>query len=381
MKGKRLTQEEFISRVQKLYGDNYILDEAIYVNNRTKVKIICKKHGEFYVIPNHLLHGHGCKLCSYEKMSDTFDNFVKKANKVHNSKYSYVEYKNSRTDIKILCPIHGEFIQNPSSHLSGCGCPKCDPRGTKCTTSWFIEKARKIHGNKYDYSKVNYVNNRTKICIICPKHGEFWQTPLNHLKGYGCQKCWEDKQYLTEQGFIEKARKIHGNKYDYSKVNYVNNHTKVCIICPNHGEFWQTPNDHLSGHGCKYCNDSKLENEIKKMLSEKNILFEQCSTKTSLVWLQRQHLDFYLPKHNIAIECQGIQHYEPTSFNNDKSKKNVNKNFKVQQERDLRKKKLCKENGVKLLYFTHYDGVELDNVETFNDKEKLLEAILGSKIN
>ena len=109
------------------------------------------------------------------------------------------------------------------------------------TTQEFIERARKVHGDKYDYSKVEYVNNRVKLCIICPIHGEFWQTPNAHLNGQGCSMCGRisqtKKRALSKETFITKARKVHGDKYDYSKVEYVNNRTKVCIICKKHGEF------------------------------------------------------------------------------------------------------------------------------------------------
>ena len=124
-------------------------------------------------------------------------------------------------------------------------------------TQEFIKKAKAVHGDKYDYSKVEYKTNRIEICIICPKHGEFWQTPANHLRGRGCKKCAFEKiskiKTKTTEQFIKDARKIHGDRYDYSKVEYKNNETKVCIICPIHGEFWQNPNSHLSGCKCPKC--------------------------------------------------------------------------------------------------------------------------------
>ena len=123
---------------------------------------------------------------------------------------------------------------------------------TKRTINDFISKAREVHGNKYDYSKVNYINCKTKVCIICPIHGYFWQTPDNHLHGRRCPKCSKVFRINTES-FIEMSKRIHGDKYDYSKVNYVNNHTDVCIICPKHGEFWQRPSVHLIGNGCRKC--------------------------------------------------------------------------------------------------------------------------------
>jgi protein-arginine kinase activator protein McsA len=116
----------------------------------------------------------------------------------------------------------------------------------------FIIKANEKHGEKYDYSKLEYVDAHTKVCIICPKHGEFWQTPNSHLNGCGCPKCGGNKSLTTEE-FIEKAKQIHGEKYDYSKVEYVNANTKVYVICPIHGEFWVTPANHLRERGCSQC--------------------------------------------------------------------------------------------------------------------------------
>lgn len=122
----------------------------------------------------------------------------------------------------------------------------------KLTQEEFISKAKQIHGGKYNYSKVKYINNRTKICIICPKHGEFWQNPHNHLKGAGCSYCTSNHNYNTTE-FVEKAKLVHGNKYDYSKVQYKGNKCKICVICPKHGEFWQIAGEHLKGHGCSKC--------------------------------------------------------------------------------------------------------------------------------
>ena len=183
----------------------------------------------------------------------TNEEFVAKAKEVHGDKYDYskVEYKNNHTKVCIICTEHGEFWQTPSNHLSGKGCAKCSGN-YKMDTNDFITKAKEIHGDKYDYSKVEYINNNEKVCIICPEHGEFWQTPHNHLKGAGCAKCGGGVN-LNTNDFIIKAKEIHGDKYDYPKVEYKNNHTKVCIICPEHGEFWQTPSNHLNGCGCPKC--------------------------------------------------------------------------------------------------------------------------------
>ena len=135
----------------------------------------------------------------------------------------------------------------------------------RISTKEFIEKAKKIHGDKYDYNKTFFKNNQTKLIITCPIHGDFEQYPYHHLRGSGCKQCGFDKIHNAKKDsveiFIEKAKKIHGDKYDYSKVEYANTDTKVCIICPEHGEFWQSPSNHLQGQGCKQCS---LERRKKK---------------------------------------------------------------------------------------------------------------------
>ena len=189
------------------------------------------------------------------------EEFINKANKVHNGKYDYskVEYVNAKTKICIICPEHGEFWQTPNNHLSGKGCALCANENKlhlyNKSNDKFISEAQMIHYDKYDYSKVEYVNAYTKVCIICPIHGEFWQTPHNHLQGQGCPKCSPTLK-LNKDVFIEISNKKHNGKYDYSKVKYINNRTKVCIICPEHGEFWQTPSNHMYGYGCAKCANS-----------------------------------------------------------------------------------------------------------------------------
>lgn len=138
----------------------------------------------------------------------------------------------------------------------------------RMTTEEFIKKAKIVHGNKYDYSKTNFKNNNIKIKIICPEHGEFEQIPYNHLRGRGCKQCGLVKIHNLNKSdlniFIAKARKIHGDKYDYSKVKYVNSQTKVCIICPKHGEFWVTPSNHLQNNGCRKCGLERRSAERRK---------------------------------------------------------------------------------------------------------------------
>ena len=335
------------------------------------------------------------------KLKYNTETFIKKAKEVHGDKYDYskVEYVNCETKVCIICHEkdengneHGEFWTTPKSHLKGRNCYKCsiNIRKSKCRINYkpnlasrhkktkeeFINDAKKIHGDKYDYSKVDYINNKTSIIVICPIHGEFIITPSNHLKHKGCPKCAIDRlkklfSYNNED-FIKKAKEVHGDKYDYSKVNYINSQINIVIICPIHGEFKQLPSNHLQGCGCPFCNSSKLEKDIKDFLIKNNITFKEQVHARDFKWLGRLSLDFYLPKYNVAIECQGIQHFN-TKLSFWKTKKNLNEILNKIKERDLKKKKLCEENGIIILYYSNL-GIEYPYY-VFEDKEKLLEEI------
>ena len=192
----------------------------------------------------------------------TTEEFIEKSKMVHGDRYDYSNtyYINTHTKVCIICPEHGEFWQTPANHLLGNKCPKCSSIEVHNNQSngkdGFIEKAKLVHGDKYDYSKVEYFNNHTKVCIICPYHGEFWQKPLKHTQGNGCPYCGGTKKLTTEE-FIEKAKLVHGDRYDYSKVEYITTDKKVCIICSEHGEFYQTPHAHINGQGCPTCVGAK----------------------------------------------------------------------------------------------------------------------------
>jgi hypothetical protein len=223
----------------------------------------------------------------------------------------------------------------------------------KLTTEEFIAKAKLIHGDKYDYSLVEYVNNRLKVTIICPFHGEFIQSPVEHLKGSGCKLCYYKKsatnQKMSIDNFKREASKRHNNKYDYSLLDYNNIKTKIKIICPLHGIFEQYPNSHLYRlHGCPICNSSKGEIKIKKLLEDNKInfipqkKFDECKNK------QKLPFDFYLPDYNVVIEYQGRQHFQQIG----------NWDLLSTQYNDKLKKDYCSLKGIRLLEITYKDDVE-----------------------
>ena len=211
----------------------------------------------------------------------TQEEIIEQFKAVHGDKYDYslVVFKTVSDKVDIICPKHGVFQMTPTAHRLGQNCPMCV--GRYRTTESLISEFREVHGDKYDYSKVKFVKMHEKVCIICPEHGEFWQTPSKHLtKKQGCPKCGKrsmaNKQKLTLEEWIERAKKMHKNKYDYSKVKFDKLHDKVTIICPKHGEFEQFAYDHLNGHGCNKCGSlrtgvlSKGESEVASV-AEKTV--------------------------------------------------------------------------------------------------------------
>lgn len=195
------------------------------------------------------------------------DEFIKKMKEKYGDSldFSNTVYKGIKEPISYVCPKHGTINTVAFNLMYGNGCPICgkelNVKKRSFDTKSFIEKARKIHGDKYDYSKVNYVNSHTKVCIICPIHGSFWQQPTCHLSGQGCIKCAGKEQKTTDQ-FIKEAKKIHGDKYEYSRSNYINSKTKVIVTCPKHGDFLITPSIHLQGQGCPDCKRFKARKPV-----------------------------------------------------------------------------------------------------------------------
>ena len=356
---QRGNTEQFILESKEIHGDHYDYSKVDYVKSNLKVKIICPTHGEFEQRPKNHLDGQGCTKCGYEKVSSDirlpFETFLIRSKRIHGKTYEYDEetYTLYTKKMRMICPIHGDFFQTPHSHISmSTGCRKCGYiRGsnkTRLTTQEFINRSNDIHGNEYDYSLSKYINSGTKVSIICKEHGVFKQTPLGHMmSGNGCQKCGYEKvgvkSRLTTEEFILKSIQIHGDVYDYSLVDYRDSNTNVKIKCPSHGIFEQNPHDHKRGVGCSKCSSSHGERLIRKILNEREILFEE---QKKFEWLKMKlqlRCDFYLPKYNTVIEYNGRQHYEVIEHFGGKS------NFERGKKRDELKRQLLIENNVKLI--------------------------------
>jgi len=305
--------------------------------------------------------------------------FIKKAKKIHKDKYDYseVNYKGGRKKIIIFCEIHGKFEQKPHDHLLGKGCQKCGKilasNKERKTTKKFIMEAKEKHGERYNYSKTEYVGAFQNIIIICKKHGEFEKSPVNHLNGQGCKKCKieEIRKKLTKttKYFIEKAIKIHGDKYDYSKVKYDNAHKKVTIICKKHGEFKQVPNSHLQEIGCPHCankNEGQVKNLLLKYFKGWKIILHKRIWEKYKYYNHRRYCDFWLEKNGIKIivEYDGELHFKPVCFNGISPKK-AEKEFKNYQLKDKLDKEFCEENNI-LLHRIKYN----------EDKEQSIKKLL-----
>lgn len=297
----------------------------------------------------------------------TTEQFIEKAQLKHGNKYNYskVVYKSALDKVIITCPKHGDFTQTPASHLYGRGCNKCGYETVKIKNSLtqedFLRLAKQVHGNKYDYSCVQYVSAKDKIKIICKRcNNYFYQSAGNHLMGQGCTKCAKElngcKLRTPQEVFIQNAQFIHGDLYDYSKVNYVTAHNPVEIVCKKHGSFWQKPSKHIHcAQGCPRCRLSTGELKIYTLLKQTNTNFIQqykfidCKDKSPLPF------DFAILNTDgsvkFLIEYQGIQHFEPRSgFGGTKS-------FAVLKLHDSIKKDYCDNHKFPLYYITYKDDI------------------------
>jgi len=259
--------EKFIGKAITIHGDRYDYSNVNYTRAIDKVIIICGLHGEFTQQASEHLRGRGCRSCGFERM--TTADFVKKSRETHGDKYDYSlsEFITSHTKTTVICKDHGCFQVSPNSHQKGTNCPICSKlEGGKKKSATarivFLEKARKVHGDSINFTKTKYITAKEKAIFICPTHGEWEARPDNILHGKGCPGCRQQKivdankqrSLQAAKEFSSKASEIHQNKYDYSQSKYISVHKRIEIVCPEHGVFWQSPANHLSGeNGCPDC--------------------------------------------------------------------------------------------------------------------------------
>lgn len=249
------TTEIFVEEAKAKWGDKYDYSKVNYTNNINKVEVICRDHGIFEIAPVEHLAGSTCRTCYNDRMRKGIDKFIEESNKTHNNKYDYskFEYIDWQTKSIIICPKHGEFAQTPNSHMYA-GCRACGYDDMRVSLGEFKEKCYKMHDNFYNYDNVKYDTLLDKVNINCPKHGSFLLRASKHINdGIGCTKCAIEARTKSQEDFIKEVLIIHNSKYDYSEVIYTGCKELIIIKCPIHGAFKQMAMTHLLGSGCQKC--------------------------------------------------------------------------------------------------------------------------------
>ena len=305
---KALTTEEFIESAKEIHGDRYFYGESVYANYLKPLTIICKDHGRFDQKPNNHLNGAGCPSCAKavvaKKLSSDKGEFVLKAQKKFGDAYTYqrVEYVNAKTPVIVTCKEHGDFSVTPNAFISGhTTCSSCS--GSKLSTASFVARAKQVHADRYDYSNSRVAGYHGVVKIHCNEHGDFEQTPNNHLKGKGCPRC-AGRMVSDTESFIKRALETHKTLYSYESAEYVSALKKVRVTCKKHGEFSQLPGNHLSGDGCPKCvaKISKAEIELFDFVKSLSPSAHQSDRKI----IPPFELDVVATDKRVAIEFNGL---------------------------------------------------------------------------
>jgi Zn finger protein HypA/HybF involved in hydrogenase expression len=319
--GVKLTTEEVIRRVKNTHGDSYDLSKFVYTTQRTKSIFICKLHGEFLSQPKEVWGGTGCPGCGIEKFKplSKWEDVKQRILMKHGDDYEFVveSYNGVAKKMKVVCKIHQhQWSTRPMDLIKGEGCPKCryvkSGRKLVLKVPEFIERSRKTHGDKYDYSKVHQFKQQKKeqVKIICPTHGEFQQKPYDHYSGSGCQKCSKEWSSLIQttpwEEVLKSFRETHGEQYEYNGDDYVNSSSKLRITCSKHGEFLQDVTSHKHGQGCPKCGRERIsdflttpwEEVLKSFRETHNDKYEYLSETYSLL---ETPMDMFCKKHGMVV--------------------------------------------------------------------------------
>lgn len=320
--------ENFIERARAVHGERFDYSRTVYRRAHAKVEIICKKHGPFMQDPMAHLKGFGCAKCCFDAAAQRNEQvrlrcateFVEKAMAIHGNRFDYSQshYLSATDKIKIGCPEHGVFEITAANHLSGRGCPRCGKKraddSKRKSNNAFVDQAMRIHEGRYSYAASKYVSSALPVQVICSEHGAFEITPSNHLKGKGCPTCavvQRASSLVSNKGavFIERARAIHGDKYDYSKAEYLGASDNLIITCPTHGDFEQSPSNHLHIYrptGCPKCagiGPSKGEREVFEFI--KALCPDAVQSVRGELGDGRE-LDIVIPSKGLAVEFNGL---------------------------------------------------------------------------
>jgi len=298
---KYLTKTDiFVQKAKIIHMNKYDYSKAIYLNNKTKIIITCFVHGDFSTIPANHLHGAGCPNCSV-LCGKSHTQFIQEVMKLHPEyDFSKTIYINNKTKVIYTCHKHGDITVRADSLLSGVKCRKC--RTTALTNDEFLSRMSIIFNDKYSFVNAIYINNNTKVCVKCFKHGIFMARPLTLFKGHGCPKCYTEGKVNTTAAFVSRSSEVHAVAFDYSSSNYTTSMSKISIICNScQKEFTQLPGNHLQGHGCPNCNTSKPQRDIGIFLSQ----FGDVVHNTRMI-IPPFEIDCYLPDLRLGVEYHGL---------------------------------------------------------------------------
>lgn len=359
-----MTNAEFLDKVKQ--NSPTLQPLEVYVKSALHILTRCTVCGhEWNVRASHLSMGDiRCPNCSKKKRAKSQDTFKSQVTKKNPNLEILSDYVNSSTKVKVHCKLCGMTNEVLAMNLiKQGGCKKCAGK-IKRTTLEIIDDFNKVHHNVYDYSKVNYVDLKSPVEIICKVHGSFFQRPDSHLSGCGCKKCFLEKETDTAQDFIKKSILLHGDIYDYSNVNYINSHTPVEIICKKHGSFFQKPGNHLNGkNGCPVCRESLGERLLEKYFQENEISFVRQKVFNDLYDKSKRNklkYDFFLEDYNLLIEFNGRQHY----YFNKLWHQSVH-DFHRAVHRDWLKRKYAKNNNFNYIVIKYTD---IDNINYILEK-------------
>lgn len=392
------TTEEWIA-IAKEKHPMFKYDKVKYKDKTTKIVVECPTHGGIEVYPNIFLRqAEPCSKCRMEKQANerSRKNWEQIETVYKDKNYTITNRDKIITQnekIEVRCNKHNFMFYPKVSNVikHKCGCPKCgveeNASKSRLTVDEIKERAHQIYDGKYDLSLLKtYKNFETKIPILCPIHGRFIKSVHQFLGGQGCQICANEtklsKLRLTQEEFIEKAKEKHfGKDFDFSETIYKTYNDFVTVFCNKkdksgkpHGYFTIKAGALLNGNGCPICKSSRLEQKVRADLIKNGIQF--IPQMNDFNWLRPQSFDFYLLEYNIAIECQGIQHFEAV-FPRNKDIEYREKLLEINQERDIRKKQLCRENGVGLIYYLneHFAKYMQDDDVYFTNTNDLISYI------
>lgn len=342
--------KKFIEQARSIHGYYYDYSNTVYIRSDQHVTVICPFHELFSVTPrSHIRNGKGCPLCKESKaVEERHKKFIDKSTKAHGDKYDYslVDKSNKLHEkVTIVCPDHGPFSQTKNNHMKGQGCYECSlkkkaDRLSEGQADSFVKKAIETHGERYEYSKTSYKSSKENVTITCPTHGDFEQTPNNHLRGAGCPQCGtnttsQKRIKATKASLESRLRDARGDHYEYDIDSYGSDGYMLTIVCSEHGRFKQTLSNHLKGQSCPICSHlvSVPESELVDFITSLGV---QNIVQNDRTIIKPKEVDIYLPDHNIAIEFNGLQ------FHSERYK--ADKNYHLSKTDD------CEEQGVRLIH-------------------------------